>query len=132
MRPGDKSEVVAILDTLPECKVVHDALEDPAVMKLLPTPSLEEFSNSTGVRFRQQTRQLDYPAGIGMYGMPTPGIDTWARNPEFKIQYEDLEFVIDAAQRLLKQRNPVDRLLNRITHRTSAAKTILKYFEELS
>lgn len=121
MRPSDEQGVVAIIDTLPECKVVLDALEDPNVPKTPSGPTFEDFANSTSVRFRQQTQYEPRPPHASAYVELT-----WKNNPEFRIETKDIDFVMQAAVRVLNQKRLSEKAFNLATKRTQAAQTILK------
>lgn len=124
MRPSKEFNVHAVLDTLPECKVVLDALEDSTVPNPSVGPTAGEFLNSTGVRFRQQTQYEPRPPHASAYVELQ-----WLPKPEFKVEEQDVEFVKDAARRTLEQRGTILRVFNCATRRTQAARTILNFFE---
>lgn len=127
MRPSNRnnSNTVFVLDTLPECKVVLDFLEDSTAIKpVYQDESLAAFADSTGIRFRQQTQNVDF---YNTGGDP-PGFshnDSWQPNPEFKIRSDDVSFVKAAAERVLNQRKLSDKVYNKLTRRTQAARTIV-------
>lgn len=129
MRPSENPEVIVILDKLPECKVVHDALSFSALKDVIPSPQSLWDSDSFGVRFHSQTRQTDFASPATDYeGRPVAQADTWQNNPEFKVKEEDRLIVRKAAQYILDLNNVhiFDRAFNRLTGRTKAAKQILK------
>lgn len=120
MRPSSEQGIAAVLDTLPECKVVLDALDDNSYPKDPTGPTIDDFINSTGVRFRQQTQYEPRPPHASAY------IElAWKVNPEFKIELRDVDYVKLAAQRILNQKRLTERAFNFATKRTLAARTII-------
>lgn len=127
MRPSQEQGVVAVLDTQAECSVVLAALEDTTIPKPFMGPSTEDFKNSTAVRFRKQTQFEPRPPHASAYVEPI-----WKARPEFNIEIQDVDFVKQAAVRILEQRKLSQRLLNLVTKRTKAAKNIIKTLESVS
>lgn len=120
MRPSNETGVVAVLDTLPECKVVLDAMYDREFMQANQQPDAP-IRDRTAFRFRMQTRHEIPPMTAD-----TSAETTWKPSPEFKIETQDVAFIAQAAHRTLHTKNSLDRLVNRCTRRTAAAKTILR------
>jgi hypothetical protein len=115
MRPSKEANVAAILDTVPECRVILDALEDPDFTK--PHLSVVEggLANTLDVRFRQQT-MYEYP--------PMSGEMVFYEDPKFRVRGQDIDFVQRAAQRVIEQKGLATSLINRATGRRKAARTI--------
>jgi hypothetical protein len=125
MRPSNEAGVVAVIDTLPECKVVLDALDDPEFPQTHMGPEFEDFANSLGVRFRRQTMHEPRPPTADAYVEPV-----FYSFPEFIVRLEDEEFVKSAATRVLEERSLSRKLFNHISKRTAAAQTIIRFFEQ--
>lgn len=120
MRESDNPEVLVVLDTLAECKVVRDALTEITADDFQCGSQLEELR----IRFQDQTRTIvDWP----MYDSPGFFFDeTWKEQPEFEVMPEDASFVLKASQKTLETSGISDRFLNRLTGRTQAAKQIFR------
>ena len=122
MKPSSEKGVVAVLSTLPECKVVNDYLNSRDYLASLGESSpvfQTEYLNSTADRFRVQTQHLPN-VGI-LFG----GLD-WNAQPEFNILPQDVEIIKNAAFIVLKGRNPLSNLYNAATGRSKAARVILQ------
>ncbi len=124
MRPSNNPDVVGVLDTLQECKVVLDAIDDPNFQQPDTDTSIEALTSSTGFRFLKKTMRLPREGNIDNFTERQ-----FIPDPEFAIEAQDVDFIKSAAERILNQKNILDRVINRATKRTKAAKTILKFFE---
>lgn len=127
MRPSEKPGVIAVLDSLAECKVVNDAFDDPAFAQK-PNPqqtakeAYEEMRSSMRHRFHTQAMHL--PLGDA-YATEC----NFVADPEFDIvrDYGDAYFVLSAAERIVSQKSLPDKAFNLLTGRTKAAKNIIKF-----
>ncbi len=129
MRPSSNPGEVAILDKRAECKVVHDALTFHALHDVIPSNSVKWDANNFGIRFHNQTRQIDTMAPpVDYEGRPAPPAHTWQDKPEFRVLDEDRPIVRAAAEYILDLNNVSlpDMAYNFLTGRTRAAKKILK------
>ncbi len=122
MKPSNEPNVIAILDTLPECKVVLDALEDPIVPRPQIGPGIDELVGSVGMRFRWQTQYEPRPPFASSY------IELeWKDQPEFRVEVQDIAFVKKAAENVINEKRFLNRAFNVVTHRKHAAETILRF-----
>lgn len=121
MRPSDKPNEIAVLDTLNECRVVLDALEDSDIPHPAIGPSDDDFANSLGVRFRRQAMHEPRPPAADAFVE-----DVFNLKPEFNVLRDDAHFVIKAAERVLAQKEVSSRVFNRLTGRTKAAKEMIR------
>ena len=125
MRPSSEQNVALVLDTLPECKIVLDALEVRGALaaKLDELNYGRENVADLAHRFRNEARTVEYvPSDTikpGMVEWPS-----WKKKPEFKVLQNDVLFVSLAVQRVLGERSMPTKVFNRVTGRTKAAKTI--------
>lgn len=121
MKPTKNSNEIVILDALPECKVVLDALEDPDFPHPPTGPTDDDFANSLGVRFRRQSMHEPRPPATDAYVE-----DVFNSTPEFNVLRSDSYFIIKAAERILSQKSISERAFNRLTGRTKAAKEMIR------
>lgn len=116
MKPSNTPEAVALLTTKPELTLLQTAILHADPDKL---GSLEDGIAS---RFYLQTEE------------PVPGLgsqtveEQWRHNATFKVRPEDVKFVVSAAQGVLTTTRPTERIANKLTGRTTAAKAILAAF----
>jgi hypothetical protein len=124
MRPSSETGVIALLDTLFECKVVLDALNDSGFPQTPMGPEFEDFANSLGVRFRRQTMYEPRPPAADAYVEPV-----FNSIPEFRVKPEDVDFIKSAALRVLDEKDLKRKLYYDMTRRTAAAQTMIRFFE---
>lgn len=98
------------MDTLPECKVILDAIEDPSFAKQSKS---RDHLGSAEIRFRHATQ-----ADLG-----------WRERPEFPVRAYDIEFVMAAAERVIEEKNFFCLVTNIVTGRRKAAKNMLSFLE---
>ena len=121
MKPSKNPNEATILDTLPECKVVLDALNDPDFPQPPTGPTDDDLENSFGNRFRRQTMHERQP-----YAADAIADDELNPNPRFTVLRDDAHYVLKAAERVLGQKSLVEEVINRRTGRTKAAKEIIR------
>ena len=129
---SENPNIVAVLDTLPECKIILDALEDPSFQKpILNNEGANSFADTMGVRFRLQARRTEYH---NTNTAEPPGFsynDSWQTEPQFRVRRDDVVFVIAAAERTLNESKITERAFNYFTKRTKAAKIIVAMLAEV-
>jgi hypothetical protein len=133
MRPSTDRETaegsVFVLDTLPECRVVYDALREQIATE--DVYQLNSDINELTSRFKDQTRTASLSMIANNQKHSSSSIeDEWRieqdfENPRFQVREADTAFVLFAAHRILNQREVNKRLFNLVTRRTKAAHDIV-------
>ena len=118
MRPSEDRNIAVVLDTLAECKVVHDALTDFSQPQHNPAP--EDFSDTLRARFVAQTRVQNYDSGYAHVS------SEWRLQSEFRVMQSDIGYVRAAAARTIAETGLAHKTFNRVTGRTQAARLILR------
>lgn len=113
MRASPEDGETVILEGVPECRVVLEALLDPAF----------EAADDFRQRFLDRTiLAVVYPVGVN-----DPPKYIWEDEPEFSVSAEDLPQVKAAAQRIIDRGHThhVNHTFDLITGRGKAAQAIL-------
>jgi len=127
MRESDNPDVVGVLDTLDECKIIEDALSEPATIQdNLEKSELttEEWLQTLGVRFRLQT-QYDI-GGVTADGSPFMDV-RFKPSPEFAVLPQDVDFVFNAARKVIERNYIREKLLKITPKRKKAARGIINF-----
>lgn len=117
MRPGREWVEVAVLDRRQELEVILTETDQTN-----SSQSYREFIN----RFYEETRWSDH--ALYQMGQFYSG-PLWMPEASFGVRLDEIDFVKEAAERVLEEKSIVKRAFNFVKGRTNAAKTILDFFE---
>ncbi len=133
MRPPKESEkgVVLVLDTLPECQVLLNTLEARQSLFAVSDTNSADSVYDTRMRFEEQTYHLPLRTSSEKHVAMENSEYIMGRNPEFKVEPQDIEVVMLAAQRVLDERRISVKMRNRLAGRTKAAKAIVKALDDV-
>lgn len=118
MKPSNRYDVSAVLETIPELCVMRSGL--------ISVRASEPLAESMLERFTYETRYNPEPV-ISDVGAFIPG-ETWKPRAQFNIYHEEEHIVLQAAKLVLAQRR-LGGVRNRLTGRTTAAVRIHNHFE---
>jgi hypothetical protein len=120
MRESQEPDIVVILDSRPELEVIEDALNDRAYQSNKEGLTFDEWKDSTGVRFRLETQYEPRPPAADAYVELE-----WQSDAEFRVQNQDVEFVLAAAKRMLNQRRLFKKGFGSQRRKIEAARAIV-------
>ncbi|MEP7205285.1 MAG: hypothetical protein ABI716_03780 [Candidatus Saccharibacteria bacterium] len=130
MKPSAERAVIIVLDTIPELHVIRHVLHDRPFLREHAKPyDPSTYRKSTQGRFADQALAMTYYETTGNYPTSSTGVEKWKIEPSFEVRAEDIAFVKAAAERLLADNVPKQRLFNLVTRRRQSAKAILQILD---
>lgn len=121
MKPGETPEIVAVLDSEAECRILEEYFDSREFMQRNMAGKEDSTETPTGsivVRFIDASQMSD-----------SSGFLIYKENPEFEVRLEDETLVRAAAKKVLRERNPIDKLLTPWNKRLRATKTIKQFLD---